>query len=188
MVDEQPQKAERQIELEQVFQRNYAALIDSALADRSLFVADAERIVDGLAEHLPQYTGPIKDEAFREWAADAIRPAVSRIAAFTRLKTETERFVLRAIWKVVNTATDLMDDFTVADISDRVWLWAFEHFDELVTPGEAKPSTRLYLIAYWQARAWKTARLRERNKFMQLEHTRDGKPGQLVCPEELTQA
>jgi hypothetical protein len=84
-------------------------------------------------------------------------------------KSDAKRFIFEGIWKVVRAATDLMDDRTVQDIADNVWLWAVENPNELFTPGTAKISTRLYEKAYWQARAWKTAALRAQQKFISLD-------------------
>src|SRR5690242_2139950 len=88
----------RQRKVEQLYQNNYHFLIDTALADRSLYVADAERIVEQVGRNLPDYNGPLTDEDFRQWSAHIIQPAVARIAAFSKLKTENAKYVYGGIW------------------------------------------------------------------------------------------
>lgn len=88
-------------------------------------------------------------------------------------QSDAKRFIYAGIWKVLNTATDLVDDRTAQDIADNVWMWAVENLNELLTPGTATISTRLYEKAYWQARAWKTSKLRAQQKFVSWESLPD---------------
>jgi hypothetical protein len=155
---------------------NYNHILDMALSDRRLLPVDGERITEGVAAHLHLYDGPLADEPFQEWASEIIQPAVSRMGEFYDLKTQHEKVVYSAIWKIVKNSLDLRDHYdpakTVRQIADDVWLWVFLNL-ELLRTGTARVGTRLYAKARWEARRWKKSRVRDRERFLFLGKDRD---------------
>jgi hypothetical protein len=186
-------KSKKQV-LQDLFARNYQFILDAALANRDILAPDAERIVDDLAKDLHGYHGKLLDRPFLTWATKIVKKETQRIAQFYEMRTKYELFVFEGIWRVLRTARDLADyagpdgdTETARDIADEVWLWAFEKLDSLLSPDNtAKPSTRLFVKAYWIARAWKTRRLRERRRFpnVEVEHVgTDLQGGYIVEPD-----
>lgn len=162
----------RQQEIEKLFHRNFYELRDLAFEDPRLLVGDVDNVVEDVARHLDDYNGLLTDAAFLPWASGIVKSEATRISKFYELRSQYERYVLGAVWGVMRKAGDLSDDDpvrTARTLADETWQWAFENLDSLLTPGKARISTRLHAKAFWIARAWKTARLRERAKTADLD-------------------
>jgi hypothetical protein len=161
--------ADRQSELEVLFSNNYGQIMDAALSDRRLLVADAERITQSVAQHLCEYQGEPNDQAFMEWATAAIGPAVHRLQFFHDLRNECRQSVRKGIWRVLGQNLDLADHTNPSFILDQIeadtWAWALEHLDNLMTPGTAKLTTRLFAQGRFHALTWRKNRLREKERF-----------------------
>jgi hypothetical protein len=161
--------ADRQIEIERLFSTNYGHIMDAALSDRRLLVADAERIAQSLANHLGEYPGDLNDQSFMEWATAVIGPAVIRLQFFYDLYQQCRKKVLSGIWSILGQNLDLRDHSNVAFILEQIegdtWAWALEHLDDLMIPGSAKLSTRLYAQGRFHAMTWRKNRLRDNERF-----------------------
>ena len=55
----------------------------------------------------------------------------------------------------------------VRDLTNETWQWVWLNLDAVLTPGDARLSTRLNAQAYWRGRAWKTAQLRYYERWVQ---------------------
>ena len=165
------QDTDRQQQLEALFTRNYGFIKDVALSDKRLLVFDGERITKGVIEHLHLYDGPLEDEPFQEWAAEIIRPAVSRLSQVYRIREQcSDRMIYAAIRDVLNGANLGEDDKVIRDLIGELWTWLFFKLDPfLSSESTASISTRLYARARWIARAWKTKQLRQRQKLAGLD-------------------
>jgi hypothetical protein len=164
---------DRHSQLEQLYTQNYGYILDLALTDKRLLPQDGERIAQSIAAHLDSYNGPLDPESFQKWIEGIIAPAVARLSRFYELRQQYYRSVLKGVWTVLRTAKDLSeyDDpaRTARALADDVWLWVFQNLEALEAPGAAKLSTRLQQKGYWAGRAWRTARLRERDRTADLD-------------------
>jgi hypothetical protein len=155
--------------VEILFSNNYGQIMDAALSDRRLLVADAERITQSVANHLCEYQGELNNEAFMEWATAAIGPAVHRLQFFYELHQECRKSVLSGIWSILGNNLDLKDHtdtaFILEQIENDTWAWALLHLDDLMVQGSAKLSTRLYAQGKFHALTWRKTRLRENERF-----------------------
>jgi hypothetical protein len=176
----QPQPtAERTAAVEQLFFSLWGRLIEPTLSrDSRLTAADAYQIVEGLARHLQSYRGPLEDEAFQEWAEEAITLPI----AFAVLRREHKGAVLKGLWSILGKCTDLgfEPDIDIPSLENQTWFKVWEDLEDWLIPGTAKVSTRLHALAKFQAMAWRTERLRERGKFTSIEsflqHEATGNP------------
>ena len=145
--------------------RNYEAITDHIIANRVLNYTDAILLFEDLSKFLPTYTGELNDTDFLAWAFEVLSPGIF----LHRLKKEHRLIVLKAFHTIVDGCPDFKDDRTFKDLEDDMWIWCFENLDSLREPGKAKLSTRLYDRARWIARAWKTNKVRARQRFVTLE-------------------
>lgn len=163
------QEQDRQEQLDQLYTQNYGFILDTALADRRLLPQDGERIAQSLAHHLCLYEGPLDSEAFRKWAEDVITPAASRLSFFYQLQEECGSKVRAGIFSILRQNLDLRDHTSTAYILEQIeadtWVWACNHLDDLMVPGTAKPSTRLYSQGKFHALTWRKTRLRALERF-----------------------
>lgn len=164
----EPTEQDRQLQLEQLFHHSYSVLLDLASEDRRLLVNDADNIVQALAARLAEYEGDLEDEAFLTWAGSVIRPAVTRISKFYQWMQEYRDSVRSGIWSILGKSLDL-DRTNPSIISERIefdtWFWVLQHMDDLMTPGSAKLSTRLYAQGKLHALTWRKSRLRALERF-----------------------
>lgn len=158
----------RQKQLEWLFTNHLNFIQDAARAsDRTLHPADYDNIERALGCRLADYTGPATDEAFREWAGDAVTAAVERLAQLRALRTpEHEYHVRRGITRVLSQCRDLGDvDDALPQLVEQTWYWIFDRIDGFAPNTRAKMSTRLYGAGYDQARGWKSDRIRDLKKY-----------------------
>lgn len=98
------------------------------------------------------------------------------LGAFDSLRHDAAPRVRAAISRVFATCGGLgITEQDVKDAEQNTWLWAHMHLDELLDPtATAAPASRLYLVARYQAMAIKTARLRARSRFADVDLHRIG--------------
>ena len=168
-----PQTVEHQRAVTSLFTANWARINDAALESNShLTAADAYECVSRLADKLADYPGKLMDDAFCTWAANVLEASVFICA----LKSETERYVYRAIHRILATCEDLgvnrqtrRELGTADEIASDTWMWALGHIDELRKPGTGRLTTRMYARARWQARQWRTNQLREKSCYASID-------------------
>lgn len=164
-----PVLAEQLSEAEQLYFRNRGIVCDKILTTSTLYVTDGEAIADLLAGHLPEYDGPFDDEAFVTWAIEVMQPEIDRRTFFNNLCRDHRGSVRAGIWSVLRANLDLKDDESISRVVKTIecntWVWAWQHIDDLMVPGTAKPSTRIRATAKFQALTWRKDRLREKEKF-----------------------
>jgi hypothetical protein len=153
-----------QTRAQELFKANLNFLQDEAL-NASPYLQDSETIVNAIAAALPECSAP-NDAEFQQWAGVIL----SRFRFFYKLLQDHEPLLHAAIHRTLNARSspnefgdaesvhDLIYQNTLVDILCKV--------DGLMVPNpEAKLSTRLWAIAYWQVRCWFTDVLRSRDKF-----------------------
>ncbi len=150
-----PNPTDRLQQVARLFADAYSQLLAIASDDPRLSLpADPGQILDGIERQLSRYSGSLTEPVFLEWATSIILPQRS----FYGLKRETERSVYAAIWRTLGHAAEpsKYDDYPelVKEIGQEVWLWVFEHIDELSEPGKASLTTRLYARAKIMTRGW----------------------------------
>lgn len=129
---------------------------------------DVDRVIARLNSHLSSYRGAQSEESFLLWAIRFVHREAELDRRFYEMFKDSRKRVLARIWSVMLTATDLgIDAHTVADIENQAWFW-LRHDKEspLYCDGPGSPATRIGAYAYWLARAWKSAQLRHRDKFV----------------------
>jgi hypothetical protein len=110
-----------------------------------------------LAGLLPTYCGPNTDTDLLAWAEAQERtdPGIFLLC----LHADCKPFVRSAIWKTIKHVEEPSryddDPELVQELVQDVWVWAIENLDELMIPGTAKLTTRLYEAAYYIALAWR---------------------------------
>jgi hypothetical protein len=159
----------KQSNLENLFQQHYSQLRDLAQEDPRLLIQDSDNILEALAARLDQYEGELDDESFLAWASSAITPAVTRLATIYQWRYEHQDSVMKGIWSILKKCLDLRDHSQTSailrNIESAVWVWAIEHYDDLLVPGTAKLSTRLYAQGKLHALTWRKSRLRDLERF-----------------------
>jgi hypothetical protein len=155
--------------IEKIFLANHFHITDLILSDPRLTLEDASLIIEGLARQLPLYNGNTTELGFRAWLNATTKPSIE----FYGLKRQYANAVRKGIWSILGKCADLGIDFsTFRDIEAQTWVKAFLKLDQLLLPGTANMKNRLYSLGQFQARAWRTQRLRNRAKFTSLDEYR----------------
>ncbi len=162
----------RQQAIEGLYISNFSYIQELCESDPTLNFDTTERITDALAKHLNNYGGPLSDDAFRTWLQGIVLPALS----FAAIYRDCKDHVQAAIRKVFATCLDLGITPTLHhDAEQGTWLWAWEHLDSLRTPNQrAKPKTRLYSVAKFQALSIRKTLLRSKERFRSISLSRIG--------------
>jgi hypothetical protein len=159
---------DRQLQLERLFHRNYSDLIDLASEDRRLLVADADNIVQALAARLAEYDGDPEDEPFLTWAGSVIRPTVSRISKFYQLLEEHSGAIRGGIWAALPRSNRFDDNSALAqEAAQEVAMLVLTNLDDLLEPGPAKLSVRLFALARRHTLDYYTKKARRRLNAVQ---------------------
>lgn len=141
-----------------IYERNYEALLGTSLESPQLFIADAERLIFGLASHMHKFTGAT-DHEFIQWAAAILYPAIDRLRRFYDLKEKYSTVVHSAIWRTLGHTAEpnKLDDYPelVRELANEVWLYVFLNLDTLSNAGSAKLSTRLFGLARRHTSNWR---------------------------------
>ncbi len=160
-------------EVVELFNQNYSHLLSAALSSGKLLAVDGENVVHALAKRLYQYDGPAEQEPFLAWATEAVTIAADRMVTLYQWMRDYRKFVFAAIWAVVSKNRDLsayrLLKHQVQEIAVDAWRNVFEAMDDLLIPGTAEMSSRLYGKAYWVAMSWRKSRLRQRERFADID-------------------
>jgi len=146
--------SDRQKAVEKLYLNNFNFIRELAESDPAISSDEVERITEGIAKHLPSYTGRFNDKAFRAWVTEIVVPVVG----FYAIKHMSTPFVRKAIWRGLGhaTAPSLYDDYpeTLKELEQEVWIWTFLNMEKLQKRGTAKITTRLYRRAAFMTKAW----------------------------------
>lgn len=170
----------RQQLLEQLFIRLYPEVKQALLSDPLLSVTEfeVESAMENLAYQLPDYQGELTEEGLLEWALDVTLPFVSKEALYRQY----HKAVLKGVWTVLTANTDLgVDDGLAAELAQNAW------YSFIVKEKFRLLNDRTALVSWFiqlgrnEARAWKTAQLRKRERFGDLKE-RMPYPGRVAYP------
>lgn len=162
MKDVISQTAERARAVEKLYFSVWGIVREAALTNPHITETDAHQIVTAVVNQLPTYAGPIDEAAFLDWTSEIIKPAI----AFAAIRRQCEPYVRGAIRKVLALCADLgVNHGTEDEIASETWVWALRRLDDLLIPGTAKISTRLFARARLDALAWRQRQIRAKNRF-----------------------
>lgn len=151
---------------EAVFFASCPYLSDRIQESYALTQGDINNIITDVAHQLPNYDGGRTELGFRAWLDETAKP----LASFYAMRRKYGRSVLAGIWSVLRGCGDLgIQHNTISDLESRLWMKVYLKLSDWLTPGTASLSTRLYAAGHFEARAWRTSRLRERERFMTLD-------------------
>lgn len=172
--------------------RDNVEMLRGAACDQypAISTYDLDATLGRLHANLYEYDGPTRKRAFLQWATEQVKRQAARLEAFHRLQSEHSKVAYEAIWSVLRGSTDLgyNKKLTVPEIMSGVWRKVWKELDSLLEPGHrAKPGTRIYAMARFEARGWKKDQLRLRGvddslSKMQQEGLVSNKPGRVVLP------
>jgi hypothetical protein len=164
--------AERQQAIEGLYISNFSYIQELCESDPTLNFGTAEKIAEALAKYINQYGGPLSDESFRAWLQVIVLPALS----FAAIYRDCREHVQAAIRTVFATCLDLgITQDAHNDAEQGTWFWAWEHLDSLRAPKQkAKPKTRLYSVAKFQALSIRKTLLRSKERFANISLGRIG--------------
>ncbi|HWZ50199.1 MAG TPA: hypothetical protein VNW54_01925 [Granulicella sp.] len=153
-----PQRA-----VEELYLRNFEYIRELIHADPRMTFDEEEKIVQGIAQHLSNFDGPLTDKAFQKWATKALLP----VLGFYAIKRTSKKNVRSAIRRVFAGCRDLgVTPDLYKDAEQDTWVWSIEHLDELLDPNQrAMPSTRLGDVARDAARTIKKRLLTAKKRF-----------------------
>lgn len=138
--------------------------------------ADHAAIMRRIRERVDEYNGPTAPEPFLEWAVPEVAGVIRSLNIVRKVETEnriafadlyrrTYRAAFAGAWEILRHcrhlgATPDTARQVVSDTFAKIFLSAEDWRDD----GEASLPTRVRAYAEWQARGWRTERLRERRK------------------------
>jgi hypothetical protein len=161
-------EVDRQSRLEALFQKHYNELQNMAFEDPRLLVYDADNILQALGARLVEYDGDTKDEPFLTWAGSVIRPAVSRISRFYQLLEEHGGAIRGGIWAALPKSNRFDDNSAlVQEAAQEVAMLVLTNLDDLLEPGPAKLSVRLFALARRHTLDYYTKKARRRLNAVQ---------------------
>lgn len=157
---------DRQKITEALFLGSYAYLTDLILADPRMTREDANHILASISQQLHQYDPSTHETGFNSWC-EAI---ITRQIEFYAMRRQYRNSVRKGLWAILSGCADLGFELaTFAELENKTWTKVFLRLDELLKPGSAALSTRLYSLARFTAREWRTSRLRDRERFCTLD-------------------
>jgi len=160
---------DRQKITENLFFGSYRTLNDFILSDPRMTQEDASLILSSISQQLNQYDPSTHELGFNSWCESIIQRQVE----FYTLRRQYRNSVRKGLWAILRGCSDLGFDYSVfAELENKAWTKVFLRLDELLEPGSAKLSTRLYSLARFTAREWRTERIRNRAKFITLDEFR----------------
>jgi hypothetical protein len=151
---------------EHLFTANMRHISDTILGDTRLTREDVSHILDDVARRLPDYQGEVTVQGFPAWCESVAFP----LREWFAMKREHASAVRGGILHITNGCSDLGVDYgTVRELENQAWLKIFLQIDGFLAEGTAKLKNRLFAMGRWQAMAWRSERLRHRERFMTLE-------------------
>lgn len=153
----------RQQAVEELYVRNYTVIRDVCGIDTKLSFDAEQRVTEAVAQYLDKFTGPLTDEAFCQWVRSHVTPGMF----FASLYRDLGEYVRGGIRKVFANCADLgVSEQHVCDAEQATWLWAWQNIESLRAPNQkAKPKTRLYSKARWNALSIRKGLLRAKARF-----------------------
>jgi hypothetical protein len=150
-----------------LFIQNYGEILDRLLVDDLVQPRqeEANEVLTALAGRLSDYDGPLKADPFIDWAVETTRPGLRTLALYRQYN----RAVLKGVWKILTKSVDLgADDSVAREVAADAWFGFITHKKiDLLQHGRA--------LTVWftqmgrnAARAWRTDRLRARERFADL--------------------
>lgn len=151
---------------EAIFIANYSYLADVILGDSRVTQEDASHILASISQQLSNYDPSTHELGFRDWCESIIQKQVE----FYALRRQYRNSVRKGLWAILRDCADLgFYNAIFAELENKAWTKVFLRLDELLKPGSAKLSTRLYSLARFTAREWRTERIRNRARFVTLD-------------------
>lgn len=147
----------------QLYAKTFSNLINTSI-DAGANQLQANRLVASLAEQLANYGGPADDQhCFLQWAASILAPAS---AAFVIIE-QNRGIIESAFTRVLATCPDFAsrEPGHRSELYSDLLVWIIEHLSELLKPGTAKLSTRIYAAARFTAMSWRKIRIRHGQRF-----------------------
>jgi hypothetical protein len=183
----------RQQVTEALFLGNYENLTNLILRDPRMTREDACLILEGISQQLPRYNSSEYELGFSAWCETIIK----RQADFYALRRQYRNSVRKGLWSVLRNCADLGFDYSAfAELENKTWMKIYLQLEGLLIPGTASLKNRLYGLARWEARAWRTERLRNRAKYISIDEfvrreegvwpIRNGHPNVSDTPATLT--
>jgi hypothetical protein len=128
---------------------------------------DLDRLMDKVKGSLDNYSGPLDDGVFLEWAIlRIVHPTAERLLKFYEIYDEGCRSAYAGAWSVLKHCRDLGSDRDAArELVQDTFCKVYSDLDAWGKPGAASIPTRLRAYAKDQARGWRTNRLRQRERF-----------------------
>jgi hypothetical protein len=146
MADEQ-NNIERRAALEMLYLRNFNHVEELIQSDPRTTFDEADKIIESVAGHLDDYSGPLTDAAYREWVTALLLP----VLGFHGIKHTCQKTVRDAIKDVFAGYGGRGDTETARDDAEQqVWIWVLLHLSQLLDP-EARPTAWLAKIAKYEA-------------------------------------
>ncbi len=146
MADEQ-NNIERRAALERLYLRNFSYIEELTQSDPRTTFDEAAKIIESVAGHLDDYSGPPTDAGFREWVTALLLP----VLGFHGIKHTCQKTVRDAINYVFAGYGGRGDTESARDDAEQqVWIWALLHLSQLLDPG-ARPIAWLAKIAKYEA-------------------------------------
>ena len=128
-------------------------------------------------QRTPEFTGDVNDaDALQAWAIEVVKLEAEGVVAFAGWIEDHQKAVLSGLWEVFTTSLDLGIEGVADELAAQVWRWAAYHADDLLN-SDVPVYIRLREKAHWTARAWKTARLDEREQHGSLHALADREDG-----------
>ena len=141
----------------------------------TLFNQDLDRILEGLSERIDQFHGD--PNGFIEWAVNVAQDSAQVAEKFLEMRNDPENreAVRTAIGSILKGCAGLgvVHEDTLSEIEADFWTNVLQDLPDWLMPSysldpkrpPASLPTRLFAKAMWAARAWKTTRVREKERL-----------------------
>jgi len=186
----------RRTQLEQLFLANYSTLREAVQdAGPNLLYQDLDRILESLSERLDSYHGD--PSGFIEWAVNTAQDAAHLATTFLEMRNDAGNVeaVRKALGSILKGCDGLgVDGDTLDELESDFWCSVLSNLEEWLMPSWSKDGkrqaatmpTRLFGAAMWQARAWKTTRTREKERYAEPEALESSRVcgNKVECPVE----
>lgn len=153
---------ERRQAVESLYFRNFEYLKELTYSDPNMAFDDAERIIQIVAGHLSDYTGPLSDEDFRGWATKALLPVLG-FYGIKRLCAEPVREAIRTIFIGYEWPGDT--ESARDDAEQNTWVWVVLHLKKLLDPRQ-RPVPWITTVARYKAKSIRTSMVRGNRRFV----------------------
>jgi len=143
----------------------------------NLCLGDYDLTARSVLWNVNDYQGSEDDvDAVTDWATVSLARSTAGLAAFYTWRRQHRKAVYRGLWDTLQGCLDLgVGDIdpshpnpVIEELASEVWLWTLKNASRLLEP-EVPVHKRLRGRARFVARAWKTKRLRERERFVNID-------------------